>query len=150
VLSSILIAFEQIVTNDDILLNLQGFLMGDKYRLTPGFEADLVTRHPDAPLCEITSMTAESGKSRAWIITHWKLRDFPAYEWGVDPNDPSDSGRRGKKICLQTHPNTLAACVRNVDARTAAHWQENAAKLNAPRTGWTVPNSSSVESVKER
>jgi hypothetical protein len=85
-------------------------------------------------MCSVTSIAAHIGKSEAWVISHWKTGDQHAYEWGVDPFDPADAGRRGKKICLQTHPDSAIAAKVNVDALTMAHWQENAAKLNAPRT----------------
>lgn len=129
------------VTNDGILLNLQDFSMGDKYRLTSQFEVDLIARHPDAPMCSITSMSVHIGKSEVWIIRQWKNGTFHAYEWAVDPSDPADQGRRGKKICLQTHPDSAMACKQNVDAEIAAHWQENAARLNEHRSFWTNPSS---------
>lgn len=116
--------------------------MGDKYRLTPQFEADLIARNPDAPMCSVTSIAVHIGKSEAWVIRHWENGDMHAYEWAVNPYDPADVGRRGKKICLQTHPDSAMACKQTVDAQTAAHWQENAARLNAPRTVTTSSSGS--------
>lgn len=107
--------------------------MGYKYRVTPQFEADLIARHPDAPICVISSMSVHIGKSEAWIIRQWKKGSFHAYEWGVDPDDPTDEGRRGKKICLQTHLDSAMACKQNIDLQTAAGWQENAVRLNNHR-----------------
>lgn len=109
--------------------------MGDKFRLTPEFEIDLVAMHPDAPVCSTRTMSAITGKSEAWIIWQWKNGPLHAYEWGTNPVDPSDAGRLGKKICLQTHADTAMACKNMVDAQTNSNWQANAARLNANKPG---------------
>lgn len=93
--------------------------------------------NPDSTVHVVASMAAIAGKSSQWIVKQWKAGILHAHERGIDPF--SNEGRRGRKILLSTHPDTITAAVRIVEAKTATRLEPRRATFASEhRITWTT------------